>query len=284
MILVTGAGGKTGRAVVSAAARRGCEVRALVRRPGQAGALVQLGAREPIVGDLARTEDLQRACRGVDAVYHICPNLHPDEVLLAQLLLREARSAGVRTFVYHSVLHPQTREMPHHRQKLHVEELLFESSLEYTILQPAAYMQNLLAGRDEILERGVYRVPYALETRLGMVDLGDVAEAAARVLTEPGHAFATYELAGPEVLDQREVARQISEAIGRPVRAERIGRRQWAKRARDSGLGCYPVATLLRMFEYYERHGFYGNPRVLALLLGRPPTSFARFAQTLAGA
>ena len=82
--------------------------------------------------------------------------------------------------------------MPHHWKKLRVEEMLFESRLPYTILQPATYMQNLLAYWCKIHEEGIFQLPYSVETRLSMVDLNDVAQAAAIVLTEPGHVGATY--------------------------------------------------------------------------------------------
>ena len=81
--------------------------------------------------------------------------------------------------------------MTHHWNKLRVEETLFESGLSYTILQPASYMQNVLGGWQAIVEHGVYAAPYSVETRMSMVDLEDIAEATAVVLTEPGHLGAT---------------------------------------------------------------------------------------------
>jgi len=194
-----------------------------------------------------------------------------------------ARRAGVTHFVYHSVLHPQVEAMPHHWRKMRVEECLFTAGLSYTILQPAAYMQNVLAGWETILRRGVYCIPYSAETRLGMVDLADVAEVAARVLTEAGHEGAIYELAGPDVLTQAEVAACLQQVLGRPVRAETIPRDEWASQARAAGLSAYAIDTLLQMFHYYEQFGFWGNPRVLTCLLERPPTSFEAFARRTAG-
>ena len=279
MILVTGAAGKTGRAVIRALIAKGEAVRALVHRPEQIRSVEALGAQQVVVGDMSLQATMDQAAQGVRAVYHICPNVSPDEVAIGQVAIVAARSAGVKHFVYHSVLHPQVEAMPHHWQKLRVEEQLFESGLCYTILQPAAYMQNVLAHWDQIMEQGVYPVPYAVETRLGMVDLEDVAEAAAVVLTEPGHAGAVYELAGAEVLSQTEVATILSQQLGRPVRAEAVSLETWERRARESGLGDYQVETLVKMFRYYECYGFWGNPRVLSWLLGRPPTTFAAFIE-----
>lgn len=279
MILVTGAAGKTGQAAIRALVARGQEVRALVHRPEHVQTVRELGARQAVVGDMRAAATWEQAARGVRAVYHICPNMHPGEVTIGQMAMEAARAAGVEHFVYHSVLHPQTEAMPHHWLKLRTEERLFESGLALTILQPAAYMQNVLAHWERIVGEGVYPVPYAVETRLSLVALEDVAAAAALVLTEPGHEGATYELCGPETLSQIEVAAILSEQLGRPVRAEAVSREDWQREARAAGLGDYAVETLLKMFRYYERHGFVGNSRVLGGLLGRPPTTFAAFVK-----
>jgi uncharacterized protein YbjT (DUF2867 family) len=279
VILVTGAAGKTGRAVIRVLAAKGEAVRALVHRSEQVRLVEEMGAREVVVGDMRLQAAMDQAAWGVQTVYHICPNMSPDEVAIGQAAMSAARSAGVQHLVYHSVLHPQVEALPHHRQKLRVEEQLFESGLPCTILQPAAYMQNVLAYWSQITGQGVYPVPYAVETRLGMVDLEDVAEAAAIVLTEPGHVGATYELASAEVLSQAEAAAILSQQLGHPVRAEAVPLETWERRARESGLGDYQVETLVKMFHYYERYEFWGNPRVLGWLLGRPPATFAAFVE-----
>ena len=276
-ILLTGAAGKTGRAILRALVDRGQPVRAFVRRGEQAQAVREAGAADVVVGDLQDAGAVARAMRSVTAVYHVCPNVSPDEVTIGQAVITAARTVGVERFVYHSVLHPQVEAMPHHWLKLRVEELLFASGLPFTILQPCAYMQNILANWGQIVETGVYPVHYRVEARLSIVDLDDVAKAAAIVLTEPGHAGAIYELAGPEPLSQVEVAALLARQIGRPVRAEVTSLDAWERRARAGGMGEYAVATLLAMFRYYDRHGLVGNGRVLGWLLGRPPTTFAEF-------
>jgi uncharacterized protein YbjT (DUF2867 family) len=140
-------------------------------------------------------------------------------------------------------------------------------------------MQNILVSWTDIVTQGVYRVPYPVETRLGMVDIGDVAEVAATVLTEAGHSGAIYELAGPEVLTQTEVAQILSEGLRLPVVAEQIPLESWAAGAKAAGLGEYQVETLLKMFRYYENYGFWGSSQVLTWLLGRPPTGFREFVE-----
>ena len=276
MIVVTGASGKTGHAVVRALAARGAAVRAFVRRPEDAPLLAARGAQSIVSGDLRHPADLARAFAGVEAVYHICPNVHPDEFAIGQGVIAAARAAGVDRLIYHSVLHPQTEAMPHHWQKLRVEAALFESGLDYAILQPAPYMENTLpaAVRD-----GVFTAPYPLETRLSLVALSDVAEAAARFLIEPGHSHATYELAGTQPLSLVDVAIQVSTALGHGVRAVEVPISAWEARALAAGLGEYQRSTLKAMFAYYAAYGLAGNPNVLTWLLGRPPTSIVDFVR-----
>jgi NAD(P)H dehydrogenase (quinone) len=282
VILVTGAGGKTGRAVVGALAATGVRVRAFVRRGEHEPALREQGAQDVVVGDLHSATDLRRAAEGARAVYHMCPNVHPDEVAIGRAAIAAAQAAGVDHFVFQSVFHPQTEAMPHHWNKLRVEEALFASRLPYTILQPAPYMQNVLAGWLTITERGVYTVPYPVETRLSLVDLEDVAQAAAVVLRSAGHREAIYELVGSPAMAQTEVAAALAEQLGRPVAAVTESVDTWEKRARAGGLGEAQISTLRRMFEYYAQYGLPGNPNVLGWLLGRPPTTFAAFAARVA--
>ncbi|MGC9357463.1 MAG: SDR family oxidoreductase [Anaerolineae bacterium] len=283
MILVTGAAGKTGRAVIRALVARGAEVRGLVHRVEQREVVREAGACEAVVGDIRASPDVASAVEGIRAVYHIPPNVSPSEVVIGETVIEAALAAGVEHFVFHSVLHPQVEAMPHHWLKLRVEEILFTSGLPYTILQPTAYMQNILGQWQSIMEEGRYVLPYAVETRLSLIDLQDVAEIAALVLTESDHLWATYELVGTEPLSQLEVAALLSEALGCPVRAETQSRKLWESQARTSGLGEYQVETLLKMFRYYERFGFTGNPYVAGSLLGRSPATLQDFAQRIAG-
>src|SRR5687767_14679929 len=171
MIAITGAGGKTGRAVLQALAARGAPVRAWVRRAEQAAGLSALGAAAVVYGDVSDPAGRRAAMDGARAVYHICPNIHPDEFGIGLATLAAARDAGAEHFVFHSVLHPQTEAMPHHWQKLRVEAAVFESGLPFTILQPAPYMQNTLTGWESVRAKGLFSVPYPVATCLSLVDL-----------------------------------------------------------------------------------------------------------------
>jgi NAD(P)H dehydrogenase (quinone) len=284
MILVTGAGGKTGKAVIKALVARGAPVRAFVRSLGHEAALKTIGVREVVAGKMDDAESVSRAVRRVEAIYHICPNVSPHELAFATTLVTAAMKSGVPLLVYHSVLHPQIEAMPHHWNKLRVEEMLFASKLNITILQPTAYMQNSLAEWDRMKSEGVYRVPYPVETRLSLVDLDDVAEAASLVLTNAGHSGATYELVGTPPLSQIEIAAAFGNALNKPVRAEAETIEAWESRARSAGMNDHARETLIKMFRAYARDGLAGNPNVLGWLLARPPTSLAAFAARIAAA
>ncbi len=282
MILVTGAAGKTGKAIVRRLAAEKHSVRAMVRRAEQQTELQQLGATEAVVGDLEHAADVSAAVHGVRAVYHICPNMHPREFSIGKSIIDAATQTGVAHFVYHSVLHPQVPEMPHHWEKIRVEGVLFQSGVPFTIVQPTAYMQNVLAHRQRISTDGVYPVPYSAGTRLGMVDLADVAAAVAAIFAAPEmHIGATYELATDERLSQTEVAAVLGESLGRTVQVEQQSLSAWEKQARAAGLGDYQIETLLKMFRYYDRYGLWGNGRVLTWLLGRAPVTFEKFVRDI---
>lgn len=287
MLLITGAAGKTGLATLGKLAEAnsdrcdGIAVRAMVRRNEQTANVKAHGATDVIIGDIRKQQDVARALADVETVYHICPNMQPDEVAIAKMIIRLAKKAGVRRIVYHSVLHPQTQDMPHHWHKLQVEELLFTSGIGYTILQPAAYMQNILAQWTHITQHGIYPVPYKPETILGMVDLQDVAEVAAKVLLEPTHDGAIYELATSERLTQQDCAEVLGEVLGQTVRALEVRREDWRRNAVAAGLSAYATETLLKMFRYYERYGFSGNGTVLTALLERQPTTFKAFVRRI---
>ena len=276
MILVTGAGGKTGKAVIKALVKSGRPVRAWLRRAEQAE---EIPGADTIVGDMEDSHLWRQACRDVEALYLICPNMHAREFGIGQRALRAAQAAGASRFVYHSVLHPQTEDMPHHWQKLRVEEIIFRSGLPFTILQPCAYMQNILAFRKEIAATGTYPVPYDVQARFALVDLADVAQAATRALTESGHDRAIYELAGPDNLSSTELAQQLTVHLQRPVQAVRMPLDRWQRTAEESGMPAATIESLAAMFRYYNAYGLAGNGNVLGWLLGRRPTSLAQFMQ-----
>lgn len=278
MILVTGAGGKTGRTLIKTLSKVE-SVCAFVHHEEQVSILQSLGTDKIIIGDMRDASAIRSAMNGVKAVYHICPNMHLDEIEIGNLTIRAAQEAGVDHFVYHSVFHPQIERMNHHWQKMRVEEMLFESELPFTILHPAPYMQNLLSNWKKMIEEGVLRVPYSIHSKFSFVDLEDAAEAAKIVLTEPDHKNTVYELAGTIPMSHMEVADIFGQVLNRDVLAEKEELGDW--RLRSNRMSEYALENLPRMFEYYDQFGLAGNPNVMRWLLGREPASLERFADRI---
>ncbi|WP_269191642.1 SDR family oxidoreductase [Blastococcus sp. VKM Ac-2987] len=267
MIVVTAAGGVTGTAVVRTLLSRGEEVRAVVPSSRPRPTLDGLGA-EVVVGDL--TGDLSPVLAGADALYLIWPNFDPGEATGAPEVLAQAARSGVRRLVYHSVLRPQARAMPHHAAKDRVEEALdgavAGTAARWRVLQPCAYADNLDGQLAAAVRSGELRSPWGLERAQSFVDLRDVAVAAAVLLTADGLDSGTFEAVGPEELTAPDVAALLSARSGRPVTAVDV-------RADDDG--TYAGRCRTTMFDWYRAHGFTGSPRVLTGLLGRPPRTVA---------
>jgi NAD(P)H dehydrogenase (quinone) len=276
MILITGAGGKTGRALIKVLSKVE-SVSAFVYREEHVVVAKSLGAEKVVAGDLRDQEAVHLAMQGIRAVYHVCPNMSPDEIAIGTLVIREAQKAGIEHVVYHSVLHPQTEKMTHHWQKLRVEEMIFEAGLPFTILQPAPYMQNLLASWETIVRNGIIRIPYSVDSKFSFVDLEDVAEAARIVVTGANHKNATYELAGTAAMPHVDVAERLGRVLNRAIRVEREKIGDWRRRA--GKMSDYTLENLVRMFDYYDQWGLSGNPNVLTWLLKREPTSLETFVR-----
>ncbi|SDF95870.1 Uncharacterized conserved protein YbjT, contains NAD(P)-binding and DUF2867 domains [Blastococcus aurantiacus] len=267
MIVVTGAGGRAGVAVVRALRARGEQVRAVVARRGPRPELTDLGA-EVVVGELTQPMPWAKLLDGATAFHLLWPQFHPEEAEGSAALFAEARRAGVGRVVYHSVLRPQTRVLPHHAAKDRAEEALESSGVAWRVLQPCAYAQDYDTELPEVARTGVLRSLWGLRTAQSLVDVEDVAEAAAVLLTEDGLDGGTFEAAGPEPLTAARIAELMGERLGREVVADDV-----------IPAGEQPSAYAARcrraMLDHRRAHGFVGSPRVLTALLGRPPGTFA---------
>src|SRR5688500_118691 len=186
-------------------------------------------------------------------------------------LLAAARRAGVGRVVYHSVLRPQLRVMPHHAAKDRVEEALDAVGLAWRVLQPCAYADNLDAQLADVAAGGLFRSRWGLTMAQSLVDLRDVADAAAVLLTEDGLDGGTFEAVGPEPLTAPRIADLLARRLGREVRAVDAVPDGPVPPASDYAARCRRL-----MFDHYRAHGFTGSPRVLEALLDRPARTFAQ--------
>jgi uncharacterized protein YbjT (DUF2867 family) len=320
MILVTSAAGGVGRPLVRGLAANERDVRAFVKNEEQAQRSKADGATDIVIGDLRQPGDLETALRGVSQIYHAAPTQLVNELPVTERLIAAARAERLDHVVFHSVIHPDIAELPHHRQKLLAEGVLRESGLPVTILRPSHYMQNVLDFWD-FFGAGLLPYPTSPESRMGVVDVEDIAAAAANVLTHPeGHIGKTYDLSAVE-LDRHEMARIWSRVLGHPMTAVRlppesltnpllavgpfgaaIARSLVSTKLRSvphiiRGLRAAPNArgfrswpadaqdTYVQMMKYYDVHGLpAGNFDDLPKVLARPATNYEQFARRIASA
>lgn len=274
-VLVMSACGNQGRLLLPKLARAGVRVRAL-RGAGPREELLALGASEAITGNAADPAVLDRALEGIDTVYHVGPSAHPQERAMGLLMIDAAQRAGVRHFVYSSVLHPIISAMPHHALKRDIEEALICSRLNWTILQPADYMQ--IKNFRGSFETGAYERWWSFERREELVDLDDVTDVAVRVIREgSAHYGASYPLSSGDALTGDEIAEAIARVVGRPIERRQNSAADFLQEffgaAETDPAAAYTMNVLKGLNAWYDKHDFIGNPAVLTMLLGRKPNS-----------
>lgn len=280
LVLVTSAMGNQGRLLIPKLAALGRRVRAfdLHADPDR---LAALGAAEAVRGDLLDPVALAGAFEGVSAVYHLGPNAHPSEDAVGLAAIRAAIDAGVDHFVFGSVLHPHIAALTQHMMKLRVSEALLESGLQWTVLEPAHYMQTL--QHRAAFAGDPFRLTWSLERRQGLVDLDDVTDVAARVIVEgpAAHHAATYELCSGDCLTAWQIAQELSALLGRKVGAIRVMPEEVIDNVFGSEQDPDQRAERIRLFtrvaDWYSENDFDGSATVLKALLGREPTRFAQF-------
>jgi uncharacterized protein YbjT (DUF2867 family) len=193
-VLAIGATGQYAGLVVPALAARSVQVRALVHDPAKQDQVLKAGADETVTGDLRDPASLRAALHGVEGVFLIIPAFAPDTPELGTGVIAAAQAAGVRRIVYSGVYHPSL-SLVNHASTRPIEEAVYRSDLEFTVLQPAMYMQGLLGGWTSAVERGVFVMPYSKDSAMTFVDYRDVAEVAAIAFAADELVNGTFELA-----------------------------------------------------------------------------------------
>ena len=262
-VLAVGAAGHFAGLVVPELAKRGARIRGLIQDPKQRDAVIKNGAAEVIVGDLTDRASIDAALKGVDAVFYIAPAFIAGEAEIGKGMVEAAKRARVRRFVFSSVINPVISALENHIEKAPVEEAIIESGMEFVLLEPTLFFQNI-----------------ADETRFSRVDYRDVAEAAAIALTEDRLLYGTYQLCSEGIFNRKEVANLMSEVLGKKIKAVTVTPPA-PKPADKSGNAGQPSPTQ-RMFDWYNLRGLVGNALVLRAILGREPRSLRAYFEELA--
>ena len=227
-ILVTGATGFVGPRIVHALRAQGREVRALVRKPEQAGHLRALGV-ELATGDITDPASLRAAVTGCTHVVHLVAIIKGSADDFQRVmtqgtrdLVAAAQEAGVERFVLMSALgtSESSRDaVPYYAAKWAEEQAVLTSGLEHVIFRP-----SFIFGRDGgALPTFMKQVRYSpVVTVIGdglqrsqPIWIEDVAEHFARAIDEPAAANRIFELGGPDIVDWNGLYRTIAKVMGK---------------------------------------------------------------------
>ncbi len=156
IVLVTGATGTQGGAVTRELVDRGYAVRGLTRNPGseRATALIELGV-EVVKGNFDDAASLAAAMEGVHGVFAVTnfwEHGFDREVAHGKQLVDAAEKAGVKHFVFTSVASANKGTgLSHFDSKGEIEVYLMDAGLDYTIVRPVEFLDNLRYSRDQIM-------------------------------------------------------------------------------------------------------------------------------------
>ncbi len=274
MILVTGATGNVGGAVLRRLAAEGRAVCALIRSPDQAVGLP--AGVETVIGGFEDEDALACAVAGVDAVFLTTFN-HPDLLVLQANVIRAARAAEVRVVARISGMGAdENAEAVYTRYHGIGDRQLADSGLGYVLLRPNWFHQNF----RWMATGGAIRLPVG-DGRVSFVDVRDIAAVAVAALDDPGLWNQAFTLTGPEALSHAEVADILSGTTGRRVVFEGLSDDAWTA---ESGMDAGAAAAMIGLFRGIREGGAARVTDDVARVTGRPAIAFADFARDHADA
>src|SRR6266404_500916 len=280
MILVTGASGTVGKAVLSEVARSGAKHKAMYRSAEDAAKAPS--GTPTVIADFAKKETLAAALRRVESVYLVCSPV-PDLVQMESNMIGASRAAGGRHLVLNFPMGAgdYAKSFPSWHRK--VEDKLRSTGISCTILRPNSFHQNVLTYfAPSIRAQGVFYSSMG-NARTSFLDVRDIAAIAAKALAGGEHRGKAYELNGPEALTYAELAEKISKHAGRTVQYVDIPAEAQRKAMLDQGMPAWQVDALLDLQEYYTSGNGGTVDQLLPELLGRQPISMDRFLAELPG-
>lgn len=276
MILVTGATGNIGPAVVRSLLERGASVRAGVHsRP------LELDGVETCTIDFDQPETLPPALEGIDSVFLLSAEVQHEEAMVDA-----AREAGIRRMVSVSSYGADTDTFLVGQMHRRVESRVEASGMAWTFLRPNFLMQNFLGMMADDIRNDDAFYDSIGDARVSCIDARDVGTVAARVLTEPGHEYRAYELSGPEAISYHDAAAALSEALGRSIRYVPVSDEDYRRRLEAKGVPQHYVDALVdvnRRNREGETHDYVVTTTVEDIT-GRPPGTFSRFCRDYASA
>lgn len=282
MILITGASGSTGGAVVEAATAAGLPIRAMVRDRQDAARAPQRVAT--MIADFSDAASLREALRGIDSVFLVCGPV-PELVTLEGKMIDACREAGVRHIVLSSALGAGDFPKSFPSWHFQAEQKLQASGIAWTILRPNGFMQNIVPfNAPTIVSQNAFYAAMS-DARVSLIDVRDIGAVAAAILRDPpAHAGKVYELNGPEALSNYDVAERISRIAGRKVSYVDIPEEAQRKAMLDAGMPESRVKPILELQEYYRTGRCATVDGLVAKLLGRPERSLDSYLRENAAA
>jgi uncharacterized protein YbjT (DUF2867 family) len=282
-ILVTGASGLAGSAVIREFVRSGHPVRALVKNRANARTFAAFPTVDVVEGDMVRPETLKDALDGVDRVLLISSS---DQRMTEtqSTFIDAAKNSSVQHIVKFSGLSAADVDTPFIFGSMHaeIEAYLERSGLSWTHLRPSQFMTEYLREMPTILAQGAIFLPLR-DAKLVPVDVADIAKAAYLLSTTPGHEGKIYAMSGPEALSMDEIADQISLAVSRTVKYVSISREERKQALLAAGVPSFFVDTL----DIQAGERLKGTEATVHAethtALGIYPTTFANFARRNAG-
>jgi uncharacterized protein YbjT (DUF2867 family) len=277
MILVTGGTGLTGGELVRRLSAKGMPVRALVRNTAKAEALSRLRHVEIVEGDMSRPETLSGPLRGVDRAMLISSSA-PDMLEVQSNFIDAAKKAGVKHVVKLSGIIPEL-DSPFRFARMHaeIEQRLEASGMAFTQLRAGEFMHSYFRRVPMILAKGVLLLPME-DAKIASIDIGDIAEVAAIVLTSDGHEGKIYPLTGPEALSMAEVAAKLSAVTRKTIQYINISPEEAKSANLANGMPPYTADGLYELFAERRKGKESQVSPVIQTVFGLHPTSFDEFA------
>jgi uncharacterized protein YbjT (DUF2867 family) len=280
VILVTGATGNVGGALVASLSASGVPTRALVRSRERGDNLRGYDC-DLVIGSYDDPGSLRAALAGVDRVFLLSPASEQaveQELAVVAAVQQQAPEASVVKLAAAGVDAPGESPVRLLRSHQQVVRALADSGLPTTVLAPGSFMQNLLRQAASVQEQGALYGAIG-DAAVSHVDVRDVAAVAAHVLTSDGHAGATYTITGPEALTYAQVADVFSRVLDKPVRAVDVPAEQSKAAMTGSGVPEWLADGLLELDEAYRTGAGALVTDEVQKATGRPARSVEQFVQ-----